>query len=166
MTLLMVQQPEHLNKYYRDLFVSVVKAAVREYEKAEKRFISPQGTVQTVFGTDSLGKPIIAIGSVASQSDYVYFRDAVSVDKSEPQVEGIVRLLGEKLAATIEAMISHAASHGAVVCYDLFALSDSTPNLKTFFCVKGYEPTLDDPTGSITGWFAYKLFFSVGTRQP
>jgi hypothetical protein len=87
------------------------------------------------------------------------------VDKSDPQVEAVVRMLAEKLAVTIEALIGQTALKGTVACYDLFKLADNTPNLETFYCVKGYEPTLDDPTGSITGWFAYKLRFTVSIKQ-
>ena len=100
------------------------------------------------------------------QSDHFHFRDNLSVDKADPEVEGIVRLLATKLAATVEALIRQVSLHGTPVCYDLFKLADGTLNLQTFYCVKGYEPTLDDPTGSITGWFAYKLFFTVNTKQP
>ena len=157
----MVQNPTALNQGYYDLFVHTVKAAIPQYEKAEKRFISPQGTIQTVFGTDPLGQPMIAMGTVPLTTDHVHFRDPLSVEKSDPQVEAVVRMLAGKLAATIEALIGQTALKGTVVCYDLFKLSDNTANLETFYCVKGYEPTLDDPTGSITGWFAYKVRFTV-----
>jgi hypothetical protein len=59
---------------------------------------------------------MIAMGRVSLESDYVHFRDPVSVDVPEPQVEGVVRLLGEKLAVTMEATIDHTALHGPVVC--------------------------------------------------
>jgi len=157
----LVQNPTALNQGYYDLFVHTVKAAIPQYEKAEKRFISPQGTIQTVFGTDPLGQPMIAMGTVPLTTDHVHFRDPLSVEKSDPQVEAVVRMLAGKLAATIEALIGQTALKGTVVCYDLFKLSDNTANLETFYCVKGYEPTLDDPTGSITGWFAYKVRFTV-----
>jgi hypothetical protein len=61
----MVQRPQNLNKHYYDLFAQTVKAAIPQYDKAEKRFISPQGTIQTVFGTDPLGQPMIAMGTIA-----------------------------------------------------------------------------------------------------
>jgi hypothetical protein len=161
----LVEQPNDLNKHYYDLFVSTVKAAVPEYDKAEKRLISQQGTILTVFGTDVLGQPVINMGTVGFTSDYVHFRDQPSVGKPEMQVEAVVRMLAEKLAATIDALIRQTAIKGTVVCYDLFRLEDKTPNLQTFYCVKGYEPTADDPTGSITGWFAYKVRLTVSTKQ-
>ena len=67
------------------------------------------------------------------QSDHFHFRDNLSVDKTEPEVESVVRLLATKLAATVEALIRQVSLHG----------------------------NTSDPTGSITGWFAYKLFFTV-----
>jgi hypothetical protein len=55
---------------------------------------------------------------------------SVFVDMPELQVEGVVQLLGEKLAVTVEATIAHTALRGPVVCYDLCKLADKTPNLK------------------------------------
>ena len=108
-----------------------------------------------VFGNDAIGQPIITMGTVGPQSDHVHFCDELSTDKSDPQGEAVVQMLAEKLAATIEALIKQTGLKGTVVCFDLFKLEDGTPNLETFYCVKGYEPT-QDPSGSITGWFAYK----------
>ena len=158
---IMVQRPQVLNKHYYDLFVRTLKAAIPTYHKAEKGVMSRQGTIQMVFGNDAIGQPIITMGTVGPQSDHVHFRDELSTDKSDPQVEAVVQMLAEKLAATIEALIKQTGLKGTVVCFDLFKLEDGTPNLETFYCVKGYEPTQDDPTGSITGWFAYKLRFAV-----
>jgi hypothetical protein len=161
----MVQRPEHLHKHYYDLFVRTVKAAIPQYDKAEKRFISPVGTIQMVSGTDALGHPMILMGTVNLTTDKFFFHDPLSVDKADPEVEAVVRMLAGKLAATIEALIGQTALKGSAVCHDLFKLEDGKPNLETFYCVKGYELTLDDPTGSITGWFAYKVRLYFSTKQ-
>jgi len=129
---------------------------------ANHRLISPLGTIDNIImGYDPAGRPLLGVGRVGMQSDHFHFRDNLSVDKAETEVEGVVRLLATKLAATVEALIRQVSLHGTPFCYDLFKLSDGALNLQTFYCVKGYEPTVDDPTGSITGWFAYKLFFTV-----
>ena len=162
----MVQQPEALNKQYHDLFVKTLKANIPEYDKCEKRFITPLGTVEPILAFDPSGRTAASPAIVGQHGDYVHFRGNLSVDKADPEVEGVVRLLAEREAATIESVIEQTQLHGVAVCYDLFKLSDGSPNLQTFYCVKGNVATLDDMTGSITGWFAYRISFTVNTKLP
>lgn len=163
----MVQQPEVLNKHYYDVFVKTLRANIPEYDKIEKRLISPGGTVEPILAFDPAGRLVVGTPPmVGEHGDYLHFRGNLAVDKVDPEVEGVVRLLAEREAATVETLIGHTQLHRTPVCYDLFRLSDGAPNLKTYYCVKGNESTKDDPTGSITGWFAYKLFFTVSTKQP
>jgi hypothetical protein len=162
----LVQQPEALNKHYYDLFVKTLKVNIPKYEKCEKRFITPTGTVEPVTEFDPSGRVPIIPAMVGRHADYIYFRGNLSVDKADLEVEAVVRLLAEREASAIEDIIEQTRQHGAAICYDLFKLSDGTPNLRTFYFVKGNEPTKDDPTGSITGWFAYKLSFTVNTKLP
>jgi hypothetical protein len=126
-------------------------------------FHNTLGTVEPVLAFDPSGRGAVSPAMVGQHTDYIYFRGRLSVDKVDPEVEGVVRLLAEREAATIETVIEQTQLYGTAVCYDLFKLSDGSPNLKTFYCVKGNEPAGDDPTGSITGWFAYKLLFAVNT---
>jgi len=93
---------------------------------------------------------------VGQWSDYIYFQGQLSIDKADYEVESVARMLAERLAVSVETLTRDSAAHGAPICYDLFKLSNGSPNLQTFYCVKGNEATLDDPTGSITGWFAYR----------
>jgi hypothetical protein len=79
-------------------------------------------------------------------------------------VEAIVRQFAEQLATTVETLITETSAYGTPICSDLFVLSDGSPNLQTFYCVKGNEATADDMTGSITGWFAYRVKYAIGTK--
>ena len=162
----MVQQPEALNKHYYDLFVKTLKVNIPKYEKSEKRFITPTGTVEPILQLDPSSRAPVIPAIVGQHADYIYFQGNLSVDKADPEVEAVVQLLAEREASAIEEIIEQTQQSGTAVCYDLFKLSDGTPNLKTFYFVKGNEPTKDDPTGSITGWFAYKLSFTVNTKLP
>jgi len=162
----LVQQPEALNKHYYELFMNTLKANIPEYDKCEKRFITPMGTVEPILAFDPSARMAVSPAIVGQHGDYIHFRGNLSVDKADPEVEGVVRLLAEREAATIESVIMQTQLHGTAVCYDLFELSDASPNLQTFYCVKGNVATLDDMTGSITGWSAYKILFTVNTKRP
>jgi len=159
----LAQKPAELDKHYYDLFVKTLKANIPEYDKIEKRSVTPQATIESL-GFDQSGRLIVGTGKAGQSTDFVYFRGPLSVDKADPLVESVARLFAEKLAVTVETLIGHASLRGKVFCTDLFKLTDGSPNLQTFYCVKGNEMTVDDPTGSITGWFAYKLYLTVDTR--
>jgi len=161
----LVQKPEALNKHYFDLFEKTLKANIPEYDKAEKRFITPFGTAETISVLDPTGRFTVSPPKVGQWSDYIYFQGQLSVDKADYEVESVARMLAERLAVSVETLTRDSAAHGAPICYDLFKLSNGSPNLQTFYCVKGNEATLDDPTGSITGWFAYKVRFTVSIRN-
>jgi hypothetical protein len=161
-----VQRPDALNKHYYDLFVKTLQANTPKYEKCEKRFITPLGTVEPILAFDPSGRVAVGPAIVGQHNDYIYFRGNLSIDKVDPEVEGVVRLLAEREAATIETIVEQTQLYGTAVCYDLLKLSDGSPNLQTFYCVKGNEVTLDDMTGSITGWFAYKISLTVNTKLP
>jgi len=159
-----VQKPEGINRRYFDLFSGTLKANIPEYDKAEKRFITPFGTAEIISAVDPTGRFPVSPPKVGQWSDYIYFQGQLSVDKPDYEVESVVRMLAERLAVSVETLTRDSAAHGAPICYDLFKLSDGSPNLQTFYCVKGNEATLDDPTGSITGWFAHKVRFTVSTE--
>jgi len=160
----LVQRPGELNKHYLDLFTRVLTENIPEYSKSEKRTITPFGVAASVQGFDPTGRIAFSPPVVGHWSDYVYFHGKLSSDKIESEVEGVVRLLAHRLAASVETLVAETSLHGKPVCFDLFKLSDESPNLQTFYCVKGNEATVDDPTGSITGWFAYKVRFTVSTK--
>ena len=156
----MVQQPEALNKHYYDLFVKILMAKIPEYDKCEKDLISDLGTVN-IQAFDPTGSLFMGMGTVGEKIEHIRFRGTLSVERADLEVEAVVRLLAENLATWVETLIGQTGLKGTPVCYDLLKLSDGSPNLETFYCVKGNEPTVDDMTGSITGWFAYKLRFTV-----
>jgi hypothetical protein len=160
----MVQRPAALKKEYFALFVKVLKENIPEYNKGETRSITPFGVAESVQAFDPTGRIAFIPPKVGQWSDYVYFHGELSIDNVDREVEGVVRLLAQRLAASVETLIEESSLHGTPVCYDLLKLSDGSPNLQTFYCVKGNEVTLDDPTGSITGWFAYKVRFTVTTK--
>lgn len=157
----MVQKPDKLNKHYQDLFERILRANMPEYDRAEKRFITPFGTAESISAVDPTGRFAVSPPKVGQWSDYIYFQGPLSLEKPEPEVESVARMLAERLAVSVETLTRDSAVHGTPICYDLFKLSNGSPNLQTFYCVKGNEATLDDPTGSITGWFAYKVRFTV-----
>jgi hypothetical protein len=67
----MVQQPEALNKHYYDLFVKTLKANIPEYEKCEKRFITPLGTVEPVLAFDPSERVAVIPAMVGQHADYI-----------------------------------------------------------------------------------------------
>jgi hypothetical protein len=160
----LVSEPEELNKHYLDLFKRILTENIPEYSKTEKQTITPLGVADSVQRFDPTGRIAFSPPLVGHWSDYVYFHGKLSADKIEPEVEGVVRLLAHRLAASVETLVAETSPHGKPVCFDLFKLSDGSPNLQTFYCVKGNEATVDDPTGSITGWFAYRVRFTVSTK--
>ena len=161
----MVQKPDGLNQYYFDLFEKTLRANIPEYSKVEKRLISPFGIADAISVVDPTGRFAVSPPKVGEWSDYIYFQGQLATDKADHEVESVVRLLAERLAVSVETLTCDTAAHGEPICYDLFKLSDGSPNLQTFYCVKGSEATLEDPTGSITGWFAYKVRFTVDVKR-
>lgn len=160
----MVQQPKELNRHYFDLFATTLKGNIPEYDRVEKRFIAPVGIVETISAFDLSGGTVVGSTQAGRWSDYVRFGQELSLDKIDFEVEVVARQLAVRLAGSVEALIAETAVYGMPICYDLFKLADGSPNLRTFYCVKGDEATLDDPTGSITGWFSYRVQFLVDTR--
>ncbi len=160
----MVQQPEALNKYYLNLFVKTLEANLPTYEKTQKRYMTPSSKSE-ILVSDAAGGILIGQTGIGQYSDYVHFRGELSLEEADPEIEGVVRLLASKLGATVETLVRHTAIQGTPSCFDLFKLSDGTPNLRTLYCVKGNEATVDDPTGSITGWFAYRVRFAIEVAQ-
>jgi len=160
----LVQMPEALNKHYFEIFERTLRSEIQEYDRSEKRFITPLGTAEAVSILDPTAKYVT--GAVVGRwSDCLYFRGPLSLKEVMPAVEGAVQLLAGRLAASVETVTHESAAYGTPICYDLFKLSDDSPNLRTLYCVKGNDATLEDPTGSITGWFAYTVQFTVSTKS-
>jgi hypothetical protein len=160
----MVQQPEELNRHYFDLFVRTLKDHMPRYDRVEKMAITPYGTAEMPLQFDLNTGLAIPPPTPGRLSDYVRFSEQLSTVSADPMVEAEVRRFAEQLATTIESLIAETSRYGSPICSDLIALSDGSKNLQTIYCVKGNEVTVDDMTGSITGWFAYKLRYAVGTK--
>ena len=156
----MAERPEGLNRYYFDLFSKTLKENAPGYNRSQKRFITPLGTVESVASPNLADEPV-GPARVGELSDYAHFRHHLSVEEVDPKVETVVYRFAQQLAETIEELIQETSQFGTPICYDLFKLSDGSPNLRTNYAAKGNEPTKDDPTGSITGWFGYNVRFTV-----
>ena len=97
----MVQKSEALNKHYYDLFMKTIKANIPEYDKCDKRFITPLGTVEPILAFDPMDRTAVSPAKVGQRGDYIHFRGNQSVDKADPEVEGVVRLLAERETETL-----------------------------------------------------------------
>jgi hypothetical protein len=108
-----------------------------EYDKAEKRFITPFGTAEIISGVDPTGRFAVTPPKVGQWSDYIYLQGELSLEKPENEVESVVRMLAERLAVGVETLTRDSTVHGTPICYDLFKLSDGSANLQIFYCEKG-----------------------------
>lgn len=162
----MVQEPEALNAHYFDVFVKILRARMPEYDKAEKRSVTPFETVDNIPFRNS-GPVLYCTSTVEWDVEKHHFDHPLSLDKVDPEVENVVRHFAEKFALKIEKLIAEVAKTSAPICCDIFTLSNGARNLQTFYGVAGPEhDDVSDPTGSITGWFAFKVLSGVYPSVP
>jgi hypothetical protein len=129
----LVQKPEVLNQRYFEIFVEVLRKNTPRYAQAEKRLITPFGTVEIVHKFNPLDKfSSIVPAQVGRWGDYIYFQGPLSLDKVESQVEAAVQAFALNLARAVEDLVDESSRFGIPICYDLFHLSDHSPNLQTF----------------------------------
>jgi hypothetical protein len=160
----MPYMPERLNRHYYELFVETLKDQIPLYNGAEKRFILPNGTAEaTTVSNVGLGV-LYAPPTVGALGDYVRFSRPLSSDKADLEVESAVRIFAQQLANVIETLVEDTSAYGTPLCYDLFKLSDGSPNLQIMYVINSEAATADDPMGSVTGWIAYKVRYTVSTR--
>lgn len=161
----MGEKPEVLNAHYFDLFVKILRGNMPSYDRVEKMAITPYGAVDMELEFDLNTGQMIVPPTPGRLSDYVHFSEQLSTVNADRMVEGVVDRLAKQLAGAIESLIKETSAHGTPICADLFVLSNGSANLETIYWVKGNEATVDDPTGSITGWFVYKVRYAVGTKH-
>jgi hypothetical protein len=161
----MAEKPEALNALHFDLFVKILRENMPSYDRVEKMAITPYGTVDMELEFDFNTGQMLVPPTPGRLSDYEHFSEQLSTVNVDRMVEAVIDRLAKQLAGTIESLITETSAHGTPICADLFVLSNGSANLETIYCVKGNQPTLDDPTGSITGWFAYKVKYAIGTKR-
>jgi hypothetical protein len=81
-----------------------------EYDRAEKRFITPFGTAEIISVVDPKGRFAVSSPKVGQWNDYVYFQGRLSTDKAEHEVASVVRK-GLKLCSMIRRAPLQDGSH-------------------------------------------------------
>jgi hypothetical protein len=160
----MPHQPERLNKYYYELFVKTVKDRTPLYNGAEKRFIFPDGRAEPAIEINPAPGVFYRPPTVGSLGDYALCSKPLSRDKVDSEIEAVVCTFAQQLADSIETLVEDTSAYGTPICYDLFKLSDGSPNLQVMYVINNGTGTAYDPMSSVTGWIAYKVRYTVSTR--